>query len=244
MRKNSPVLVAHRGASGLAPENTLAAIRKALAIGVDAIEIDVHRSRDGAIVLMHDATLERTGGVDGVLAEKSLEDLKRVDAGSWFGSEFAGETIPTLTEALSITKGKAVLLIEIKPDNITEDVLRVVSEQQAENWVIVMSFHSEVVRRAREAAPNLATGLIVGAPYREDSAQHAWELVHRTAGTGASVLSLSYPAIDPTLAYEVRRRGLSLWSWTVDDPSKMQELSEWGVDGIITNFPDRRQVLE
>jgi glycerophosphoryl diester phosphodiesterase len=233
------ILVAHRGASGLAPENTLSAIRQALELGVDAIEIDVRRTKDSAIVLLHDATLQRTARLPQAVADLTLDELRKIDVGSWFAPDFAGERVPTLAEALSLTKGKAVLAVEVKPDDITDDVLSVIIQENAAEWVNVMSFHDDVVRRAREVAPPMATGLIVSARPEENVAQQAINLVRRVAQCGASVLSLSHYAVNSTLIYEVRRRGVALWTWTVDDPQRMREVVECGVDGIITNFPDR-----
>jgi glycerophosphoryl diester phosphodiesterase len=239
-----PILIAHRGASGLVPENTLSAVLSALDLGADAIEIDVRRTKDGAIVLMHDATLQRTAGSPQAVADLTLDEVRRADAGAWFGADFAGERVPTLAEVLSLTKGKAVLAIEIKPTDITEDVLSVIAQEKAEEWVNVMSFHDAVVRRVREVAPHLPSGLIVGVRPEENAAQQAIALVRRVAQCGAGVLSLSHPAVNPTLAREVRRRGVALWTWTVDDPQRMQEVAQCGVDGIITNFPNRlREVL-
>lgn len=236
------ITVAHRGASGLAPENTLAAMRKAVAIGVDAIEIDVRQTADGAIVLAHDATLERTAGLPHIVADITLDAVRSADVGSWFGKEFAGEPIPTLAEVLALTKGKAILTIEIKPHDITDDVVRVV-EEEAADWVCLASFHDEVVRRVRTVAPHIPAGLIVGENPGVDPVWQAISLVRRVTHAGASLLSLSHPAVTPTLAREVRRRGVALWAWTVDDPERMRKLVECGVDGIISNFPNRFQEL-
>lgn len=219
------------------PENTLSAVLLALELGADAIEIDVRRTKDGAIVLMHDETLQRTAGLTQAVADLTLDEVRRADAGAWFGADFAGERVPTLAEVLSVTRGKAVLAIEIKPTDITEDVLNVIAQEKAEEWVNVMSFHDDVVRRVREVAPHLPSGLIVGARPEEDAVQQAVALVRRVAQCGASVLSLSHPAVNPTLAREVRRRGIALWTWTVDDPQRMREMIACGVDGIITNCP-------
>jgi glycerophosphoryl diester phosphodiesterase len=151
--------------------------------------------------------------------------------------------VPTLAEALALTKGTAVLAVEIKPDDITDDVLRVIAQERAEEWVNVMSFHDAVVRRVRDVAPHLSTGLIVGVPPEQDTVQQAIALARRVAQAGASALSLSHRALQPTLAYEIRRRGVALWTWTVDDPQRMKEVMACGVDGIISNFPNRAKEI-
>ncbi len=116
--KNSAFLViAHRGASGYAPENTLASIRKGLDMGADMVEIDIHLSKDGEVVVIHDATLERTTDGTGKVQSKTLEELKKLNAGSWFGKEFSQEKIPTLKEVIDLMDGKALLLIELKNDS-------------------------------------------------------------------------------------------------------------------------------
>lgn len=233
--------IAHRGASGrgLAPENTLIAFEKAIEIGVDAIEIDVHQTKDGEIVVCHDASLDRTTDTHGAIREMTLSQIRRADAGVRFSEAFAGERIPTLKEALDVMKGKALALIEIKPEDITRSVLQVIEEMGAKDEVVVQSFHREVVRQVTEMGSDIPRALLIGGGPREKGQRWAIRWSHNVAAVGASTLSLSYGAVTPTLVEEVHRRGIHLWVWTVDEEENMKWMIEAGVDGIISNYPDR-----
>jgi glycerophosphoryl diester phosphodiesterase len=129
------VFIAHRGASGKghSPENTIAAFREAINIGVDCVECDVHCTKDGQVVVMHDSTLNRTTNKKGAIAEMTLEEVKQTDAGSWFSSLFTGERVPTLGELLELTKGKVINVIEIKPNDITKRVIEEIEKANAVN---------------------------------------------------------------------------------------------------------------
>ena len=226
--------IAHRGASGkgLAPENTLAAFRKAIEIGTDAIEMDVHRTRDDHVVVCHDDALDRTTDRRGAIKDLTLSEIKQADAG-------AGERIPTLKEALDLIVGKAVALIEIKPEDIARDVVRTVEECDAVGHVVLQSFHKEVVREVGILNPHLRRALLIGVRAIDVRRTPAVRLVRRTTEVGASTLSLSHNAATPELARELHRRDLALYVWTVDAFDDLRRMIQIGVDGIISNYPDR-----
>ncbi|MEE8523355.1 MAG: glycerophosphodiester phosphodiesterase family protein, partial [Thermoanaerobaculia bacterium] len=146
-----PRVIAHRGFSGVAPENTLVAIRKAIDVGADMAEIDVLLSRDRHVVVIHDDTLDRTTDGKGPVEDLSLEELRRLDAGSWFSAEFAGERMPTLAEVLDLVRGRILLNVEIKSEAVTREieggivdrVLRLIAEREMGDQVILSSFEPE-----------------------------------------------------------------------------------------------------
>ena len=237
--------IAHRGASGkgLAPENTLAAFRKALDIGADAVEMDVHLSSDGHVVVCHDEILDRTTDQRGAIKNLSLSEIKQADAGTRFDPAFAGERIPTLKEVLDLIRDEAFALIEIKPEDITREVVRTVEEQDAVERVVLQSFHGEVVREIGTLNPNLRTGLLIGVPATKVRHIPASRLVRRTAEVGADILALSHNAATPELVHELHRRDLGLYVWTVDEPDELNHMIRIGVDGIISNYPDRLKTI-
>ena len=237
----SPVRIAHRGASGagLAPENTLAAFEKAIQIGVDAVEIDVHATRDGQVVVLHDASLERTTNGQGTVGELTLAQVRQADAGSWHGKEFSGERVPTLQEVLELTRHRALVLVEIKADFIAERVLQIITELQAEDQVVIQSFNPQTVQRIKLLDPGMPAALLVGELSTPSSDSQVGELVRKVLQVGAHALSIWHGALNPAVLEGMRRRGISVWTWTVDEEIAMRDLVQAGVGGIITNYPDR-----
>ncbi|MFY0544082.1 glycerophosphodiester phosphodiesterase [Brevibacillus sp. H7] len=232
------ICMAHRGWSGKAPENTMAAIRLALTEpAIRAMEVDVQLSKDGVPVLFHDFTLERTTNGSGLLKDHTYEELTALDAGSWFGASCAGEKIPTLEEALQAVKGKCVLNIELKTagdlyPGIEESVIRLVEQYEMKSDVYITSFDHEVVKRVRQLDDTMKTGLIVyGKPVL---------LQEQLKETGASILSMAYPYLTPDFVRSTLDSGIGLIAWTVDDPQAIQTLMSWHSDvQICTNHPDR-----
>jgi len=233
--------IAHRGASGQghAPENTLSAFRQAIEIGVDVLECDVHSTKDGHLVVIHDGNLKRTTDVNGVVEEMTLAEVKKADAGSCFDPRFAGECIPTLRELLELAKGKVVTLIEIKPENITDKVISEIESMEAECDVIVQSFHPKVVKMAQEINPQIPRALLIGGRIIVKRIPAIMKLIQSAAEVGAGTLHLSSRIILPSLVEESHRRGIGVWAWTVDNAAEMQKLAEMGVDGITSNYPRR-----
>jgi glycerophosphoryl diester phosphodiesterase len=168
-----PVLaIAHRGFSGAAPENTLAAFKRAMEVGSDMIELDVHLSKDGQVVVIHDDTLKRTTSGMGKVADFSLQELKRLDAGKWFGSRFFGEKIPTLNEVLELTRGKIPIHIELKEGDLGRYTITDLADRSLEevekagllDQVLFGSFNLSAVDRIREKQPRLPVALIYNKP--------------------------------------------------------------------------------
>ncbi len=241
------IRVAHRGASGSAPENTLSAFKKALAIGVDAVELDLHGTKDGEIVAIHDATLDRTTNLSGPVREKSLETIKTADAGGWFRRDVGGEQVPgktaacrelvpTLAESLECLSGDAIALLEIKDPTISEAVVKKIRGMNALEWVVIISFHTSVLEDVRGLEPRIPTGWLVGS---HNNGASPVDLCQRLGELGCNLLNVHHPLITAEFAYQIRRRGIALWCWTVDDLDRMREVENFGVQGITSNYPER-----
>ena len=227
--------IAHRGASGYAPENTLAAFRRAVALGATFIETDLHLSRDAHFVAIHDETLERTTNGRGAVHNHTLADLRRLDAGSWFGSDFAGERIPTLEEILDFSRRQDIVFyLELKQADSwgTEHALVHALRQSGEiPRAVVMSFDPRVLESLRRSEPTLMTALLY-----DGSLENLFE---RAIGAGVRQLAVRDDLVTPALLEEARRKDLQVVCWTVNHPAHMRSLIAAGVDGIITDYPDR-----
>jgi len=234
-----PVRIAHRGASGVSPENTNAAIEIAIQSGVDVVEIDVHGTSDGRVVVIHDANLNRTTDGRGFVKGKTLDQIRQADAGHWYGSAFSGERVPLLEEAIEITRHRALLLIEIKGDFLTEKILQIVDEMDASDHVFVQSFNPETIRRIRLLNPSIPTALIVGKLPSTPSRVRARKMVRQVLEVGANALTLWHATLTPSFFEEMRKRAVAVWVWTVDEEIIMRDMVQMGVQGIITNYPQR-----
>lgn len=247
-------VVAHRGSSGVAPENTLAATRAALRQRSDVVEIDVHRTRDGELVLLHDTSLARTTDAEQVFPDRapwhvgdfSLRELRRLDAGSWFDAGFAGEGIPTLGEWARATGGRADLLIEVKSPQLYPGIDRDLDAQLrgvpalrravARDRVVVQSFDHAWLRGYAQIAPEVPVGLLFGSS--PTAAQVA------DAATWAEQVNPALGAITEPVVAQIQAAGLEAHVWTVNEGIDMRRAVRWGVDGIITNYPQvLREVL-
>jgi glycerophosphoryl diester phosphodiesterase len=226
---HKPLNIAHRGASGegLAPGNTLAAFRLALEHSADLVELDVHRTKDGHVVVIHDGTLDRTTNRTGAIGDLTLRDLIEADAGD-------GERIPTLVEALELIRGRAGVLIEIKPEDITETVTDMIMETEATDFTVIQSFHPQVVADAGRLLPQVPRGLLIG---REG------DLIRLAESVDAGIVVPSYTLVTETLVQDVHAHGLDFYTYTVDAEGDMHRMIELGVDGIITNYPNRLKAV-
>ena len=230
------IRIAHRGASGSAPENTLAAFKKAIDIGVDAVELDLHGSADGEVVVIHDASLDRTTDHSGSVNQTSLETIKQADAGGWFAPEFTGEPVPTLTEALACIGEKTIAVLEIKDPLIAEAVVAKVHETHSLNLTVIISFHTSVLQTVRALEPRIPTGWLIG---NHNNHVLPEQLCQQLGELGSPLLNVNHQLITAEFAYEVRRRGIALWCWTVDEVVRMREMKAFGVQGITSNYPER-----
>ena len=222
-----PIVISHAGCVGHAPENTLAGIRAALAFGADAVEVDVHASAEGVPVLMHDPTVDRTTSGTGPVASLTLAELRALDAG--------GEPVPALAEALGLTKGRTLLVAELKRPGMEEAVAVVVRDVGAARGVMVWSFLSEALEGMRRAAPALPRALLIGL----GSGERRMEMMREAERLGVHGISVFFAMVDADTVLEARHHRLTLYAWTADDPGEIARLVGLGVDGIVTNYPER-----
>lgn len=230
------LVIGHRGALGYAPENTMASFQKGLETGVDLIELDIHMTRDGELVVMHDANVERTTDGHGRIKDKTLAEVKKLDAGVHFDARFRGERVPTLEEVLAWAKGRIPLAIEIKGDplpapGIEAKMIDLVRAYGMLGDVMAISFHHPVVRRVKELEPAMATGVLYSACLADP------------VGAARAALADSlrpywmYWTADQVRA--VHEAGLTASTWNADDEDLMEYLVGLGVDSIGSNYPDR-----
>jgi glycerophosphoryl diester phosphodiesterase len=230
---------AHRGASGHAPENTLAAFRLAMEMGAEMCELDVQQTADNRLIVMHDDTLNRTTNGKGNLWEMTLAELQQYDAGSWFDPRFAGEKLPALEDVIALARGKLQLNLEVKThgheSGVAASVVATIRRERFEPECVVTSFDWKIVDEIKVLAPELKVGYIFG-----------WkEFAEEVFGRPADLLSAHYSLVDKTFLARARDSGKKVHVWTVNYKWLMRRLIKLGVDGIITNYPERlREVME
>lgn len=250
---DAPVPVAHRGASAYAPENTLAAADKAHELGIQWVENDVQRTKDGELVVVHDTTLDRTTDAAEVFPDRSpwkvsdftAEEIAQLDAGSWFGADFAGEKVPTFTEFLeTMTANEQSLLLELKAPELYPGIEKeILAELEKQGWLdeqhvrdrlVIQSFGAESVRTVHTLRPEVTTGFL-GTPAVADLAEYA-----RFADQiNPRHTDLSADYVKAIHAVEgAHGRPLEVFAWTVDDEATAVKVANMGVDGIISNAPD------
>lgn len=220
---------AHRGASALAPENTLAAFQAAEAAGADGLELDVHLSHDGVPVVLHDETLDRTSDGRGPVAELVLEELQRLDAGSWFSAAFAGEKIPTLQEVLCRSGRQLRFNVEIK-DSAAGQAMLGLSRSYPQASIVVSSFDHDLLYQLRRRAPQLPLAFLWEQP--------DWAAaVERAAACTAESFNPRFDFLSAELVAACHQRGLVVYPWTVDTFARLQHCWQLGVDGVFCNDP-------
>ena len=225
--------IAHRGASGEHPENTLAAFRAAIGEGADCCELDVQCSADGVLVVVHDDRIDRTTDGAGSVARLTLAQLKALDAGRWRDARFAGERIPSLEEVCKAVAGKCALNVELKAAGIEAQVCDLV--RGAAPSSILSSFDWAALARVRQMAPELGVGLL--------ASRGRARLLDSAVELRALAVHPRYDLVDASFCADAHRRGLLVYVWTVDEVATMARLIAAGVDGIMTNYPARLRAL-
>jgi len=234
-------IVAHRGSSAAAPENTLAAFKLAWEQGTDSVELDVWISMDGRAVVIHDGDTKRTTGKAGKVSDQTLAQLQALDAGSWKDAKFASERIPTLEEALATVPAGKRMFVEVKcPAAGVPEVLRAIAAAKLKpEQTCVISFSADVVAAAKKGRPDLAAYWIVSLKPAKGKPPHkAADLIAKAKSIGADGLDLSADAsLDKPFVDEVKAAGLRVFVWTVDSDAVAKRMVEIGVEGITTNKP-------
>jgi len=221
----NPLIIAHRGASAEKPENTLAAFRRALALRVDGIELDVHVSRDGVPVVFHDDTLRRLTGVRGRVTRLDWPELAKLRVRGT-------EPIPRLVDVLRLTRTRTVVQVELKAGTPVAPVVQAIATARAQSWVILASFEAKLVREAAELAPDIPRMLI------SDSRRRPAAILRQLQTCAAHGLSFNQRRI-PSAAWSryFQQRGYSVWAWTVNDATTAKRLTEWGIDALLGDDP-------
>ncbi len=223
--------IAHRGASGHAPENTMLAFNKALEMGANAMEFDVHACASGEAVILHDDTLDRTTNGSGLVSATRLADLKQLDVG-------CGESIPLLAEVIRTFASKATLFIEIKDERAIDEVIALIDEQAAQrvpyHQMMLISFHPEWLIAAKQHQPSLCIGALP-----DDTQPIANGYISWAKQQGFSSVNPHHRWLNAEVMAELRMHGLQTYPWTVNEPNDIARLKALGVDGIISDYPDR-----
>ncbi len=241
-QKNKPIVIAHRGASHLFPENTLLSIKNAITAGADMIELDVSLTSDGEAVVIHDSILNRTSNGNGCVSDYTLYELKKLDAGSWKGNRFSREKIPSLKEVLILCRGEIDINIEIKTESITESLESAIVDRVAElvqrfnmdNNVLISSFSPRVIRQLQEKARHLRTAILYDQIFWEGKLPS--EIVSEIR---CDEFNCRYEEFTDTWRSDIRRNGIPVNIYTVNETDAMKDLIKYQVKGIFTDMPDK-----
>jgi len=231
-----PLIYAHRGASHYAPENTMASFKKAVEMRADGIEIDVHKSKDGYLMVCHDEKIDRTTNGSGYIKDKNMKELRSLDAGSWYSKDFEGERIPLLEEVLDLVKMENLLLnIELKNgpifyENLERDVVKAIKAYGLEDNVIISSFNHYSLLGIKKIEPRIKTGILYIA-----GMVSPWKYAKTI---GADAIHPLYVTINKEVTEECIKNNIMVNPFTVDRESDMILMKNIGVTGIITNCPD------
>ena len=234
-----PWVIAHRGASGHAPENTMAAFERAVALGAGFIETDLHLTRDARFVAIHDSTLERTTNGTGNVRDLTLAEIRKLDAGMWFDREFMGQRVPTLEEILAFAaKHDVIFYLELKYEaawGMHHSLVGALQKSGGAARTIVISSSEATLAAMRQVDPAAMMGLIFEEPIG-DYAKAGIEL-------GVRQLCPNFSLVTPQMVEQAHRLDLQVATWTVDEVETMRAMIDAKVDGIITDFPDRLQAV-
>ncbi len=216
------VKIAHRGASAYEPENTIRSFRRAIELGADMIELDVRRSLDGHLVVIHDSKVDRTTNGKGLVGLKSLAEIKELDAGE-------GEAVPTLEEVFETGAGRTRFVIELKEDGLENQVIEAIREYTEPEEVFVVSSKAQRLKAVKELDSGVKTGLILFASV---------DALRNARACGADAVAPFRWFVTKGLAVRAREYGIYLFTWTVDERENAVKMKDMGVSGIVTNRPD------
>lgn len=240
-------VISHRGANIYAPQNTLAAFRKSIEIGVDGFETDVHITKDNVPVICHNYTIDDTSDGEGSISQFTLQQLKERDFGSYFSPRYKGEKMPTVDEFLSLveTADFSVLDIELKSPkeesetSIVSETIRLVKEHGLFDKLLISSFDHKLLMQAKEIDSGCKTGYLYSPDRSIFYREHLYSrYVEFALSIGADALHPHYMYVDKKYVYRAHEAGLMVNPWTVDSVKSIEKMIDSGVDGIITDMPD------
>ena len=236
----APLIIAHRGDSAHRPENTLAAFANALTVGADLVELDVQLAKDGQVVVVHDASVDRTTDGSGQVRELTLAELRRLSAGypERFGDSYRSERIPTLEEVLGLLRERARAMIEIKQESVTDDgdsgiearTVRTVRHLGMQDEVALISFDRRALLRCRQHGPEIQRGHLF---HRADPA----DVIEGSRQVGGDFAMAEKGMLSEALVARARQAGLRLATWVVDDPEELRALARFDLYGVASNCP-------
>jgi glycerophosphoryl diester phosphodiesterase len=239
-----PIIIAHRGAMGYAPENTISAFKLAIELGANALELDLRQTKDSIPVVLHDATVNKTTNGKGDVKIFNIQDLQKLDAGSWFNKKFRSEKIPSLQEVIDVLNDSIILIIELKEGNETypgleERVVKLVQENKIESRTILKSFDPNVLRRLREIEPNIPLCYVY-------TLRMPWlSMIIDRGVTFGSIYDIDAEYLQPhsfflseSFVKDAQSNGFKIISWEVNCSEAIIESLDYGVDGIETDYPD------
>lgn len=239
-------IIAHRGASGLAPENTLSAFQMAIDIGVDMIELDVRETADREVVVFHDPRLKRLTDSRGMVKRLSLEELKNLNVGGATGDDTMHK-IPSLEEAIDLIKGDCEILVEIKSEGrrvsttFLRNLFRLIYRHKVESSVVLQSFDTHVLTRIHRLDPNIRVQklIVLKIPLLGIQLDKRVMLENVLKKEHYEAINVDHRFVTPLLIQKIHRTGKQIFTWTVNSEDRMGKLIDLGVDGIITNYPNK-----
>ena len=241
---SNSLIIAHRGANKYAPQNTIPAFERAIELGAEGFETDLHITKDGHVVICHNYTINETSTGKGRISEMTLDELRQYDYGSYFSDKFKGTPIPTIDDFLSLVEKTdiKVLNIEIKPPKekdtaIVRETIKAVKEHGLSDKLLISSFSPEILVEAKKLDRNCKTGFLY-APNRLITAKVAWRIVPFAKSIGCDAIHPQFIFVNEKYIKKAHEAGLMVNPWTVDMPEIINNLLKWGADGIITNLPD------
>ncbi len=227
------IVTAHRGASGLAPENTLSSMKAAMENNADFSELDAQETADGVIIVLHDDGLKRTAGAEKNIWEMNYDELKNYEVGSWYDKQFDGEKIPTLQEVIDLVKGKMKINIELKMNGhekmLAEKVVKIIDQNNFADQCIVTSFNYDEIKKVRKINKDIKVGYIFSKMPEDIDVFTA----------NCDLLSVNKKLVDENFVKKAHENGKAVHVWTVNETEDMERLIALGVESIITNYPNK-----
>ena len=246
-----PLIIGHRGASAVAPENTMAAFRKAIAVGADGIEFDVRLTRDGVPVVIHDNTLRRTGGLPDRVTDLNWSEIAGVNVGNWFARKknlppgsFANETVPSLAELFTLFKSNSsTLYLEMKCDSpaeyrpLAEACCRLIAEHELKERVMIECFQLPALKVVTDIDSDIKTVALFETSISSPSVLSDQSVINKARDVGAAAIALHHRLARKSLVEKAKEAGLHVAVWTVDDPAWIDRARTLAIDALITNDP-------